>query len=346
MNILNSQNKESNVFGAGVSTCQIVSNCTIHGNAIANATAQTGRVGAGAYDSTLRDCVVFENFSVNTAGGGMFKGVAYDCVFSNNCCIYDAKMGASFRDAAAEGCTFFGDGIDRSCRLVNCKILNCALSCTLPEGANVWTNGTFSTSGHVLSTIWDGNVTKMGVTNCLFVGCKSGSYLIDKASADTLDVVNCTFVDNYVNMTVRDRKGSEGTTSVPLNMINCAFSRNYNSNYASPSRQDFKIEKGENRNIVMKNCLFGPSKVVAGVTLVTPEEDCVNNVTDMMFDTSNAKDPYSLKRNSPAIGAGLYMDWMASAKDIKGDPRAHESSVAIGCYECWLVPPGFLLLVR
>ena len=348
MNKLAAPSKQSNVYGGGISLCTLVSNCVIRGNAIADTNGSGGRVGGGVHNSTLHNCRIYDNFSINTAGGAMYLGSAYDCVFSNNCHSSASKMGAVMRSVQAERCTFHGDGADTNCRFVDCKFLNYMLTCSLAPGANVLTNGSFSTSGHLLTTIVDGSGARgMAVTNCLFVGNWSGSYMLEKASADVFNLVNCTFVDNHVNVTVRDRTNSETGTTVPFNIVNCAFPRNWNSNAGTPSRQDFKIEKSDiDRNIVIKNCLFGRYRTMTGVTLVTPEENCVNNVTDMMFDTSNAEHPYSLKRKSPAIGEGLYMNWMASATDLKGDPRAHGTSVAIGCYECWQLAPGFILFMR
>ena len=343
MNKLDSPTKLNAVDGAGVAACTIVSNCVIRGNAIADANGSGGRVGGGAYNSTLRDCRVYDNFSINVVGGASDCS-AYDCVFSNNC---NAADGASFRRIEAERCVFYGGSADYSCRLVDCQFLNGGRTCHLPVGANVFTNGDFVACNKVLNASADNSA--VAATNCLFAGNYSGDALFVKPSAAALDLVNCTFVDNCAKAMLRDRKSKETVTGVPLKVINCAFPRNYNENLNSPARQDFKIEKietGESRNIVMKNCLFGPVKVMTGVTLVTPEENCVNNVTDMMFDTSNAEHPYSLKRKSPAIGMGLYQDWMASATDLKGDPRAHGTSVAIGCYECWQLAPGFILFMR
>ena len=345
MNTLNPPTARDSVGGGGVASCSLVSNCVIRGNAMADTVSTKASLGGAAYGSTLRDCRVYDNFSITVVGGAV-DSVAYDCVFSNNC---NAADGAQFRRIQAERCVFHGGGADYSCRFVDCQFLNGGWNCHLSVGANVFTNGDFAAWNKVLNASTD--TSAIGATNCLFAGNFSGDVLVVKASAAALDLVNCTFVDNSSKATLRDRKVSgETSTTVPINVINCAFPRNYNENLSSPARQDFKLEKiapgGSSRNVVIRNCLFGRNKILADVTLVTPEENCVNNVTDMMFDTSNAKDPYSLKRNSPAIGAGLYMDWMASAKDLKGDPRAHESSVAIGCYECWQLAPGFILFLR
>ena len=43
------------------------------------------------------------------------------------------------------------------------------------------------------------------------------------------------------------------------------------------------------------------------------------------------------------LGKGGAADWMADATDLAGRPRLRNGKVDVGCYECWLNPPGFTI---
>ena len=62
----------------------------------------------------------------------------------------------------------------------------------------------------------------------------------------------------------------------------------------------------------------------------------------------DAKNPYSLQRKSKVRGLGLYQAWMAGANDIRGAgfPRADRTSVDLGCYQCSIPDPCFVLSFR
>ena len=350
-NLADSTTANGTLNGGGVSTCSMISNCTIRGNAIGGVSTSKFRLGAAAHDSTLRKCVVYDNFTSGSVGGAIAvektKCLAYDCVFSNNC---NATSGFTIRGVEAENCRFYGASCGYSCRFVGCQFWNLSPAADayyLAPGANRLGSGYYPGSSGVLNAFHSGTVEAIYATNCLFACNTSSSYAFTKSSADTMELVNCTFVDNRIRSMLRDRQDTEATTASPITLINCAFPRNY-TDAVAPTRSDVSIPEGENRNIVFRNCLFGPNKWSdKKVTLVTPEAGSVNNVADMKFDTENAEHPYSIKRRSPAIGQGLYQDWMASATDLTGDPRAHEDgTVAIGCYECWIPARGMLLLFR
>ena len=60
-------------------------------------------------------------------------------------------------------------------------------------------------------------------------------------------------------------------------------------------------------------------------------------------------DPYRIRTSSPAVGSGLYQDWMASATDIRRDPafpRSVNGKVDMGCYQGCVPGPGLLLFLR
>lgn len=77
----------------------------------------------------------------------------------------------------------------------------------------------------------------------------------------------------------------------------------------------------------------------------SPDEigsDCIT--ADPCFRNATEGD-YRLEGDSPCRKAGLYMDWMADAKDFFGNPRAvSRRYVTIGCHQHR--PLGFLMIIR
>jgi hypothetical protein len=63
-----------------------------------------------------------------------------------------------------------------------------------------------------------------------------------------------------------------------------------------------------------------------------------NITNDPVFDSVNASD-YRLLEGSPCIDASTNMPWMTGAMDLDGDPRIHDGTVDMGCYE-WVPEPA------
>ncbi|MBP5542637.1 MAG: RNA polymerase sigma factor [Kiritimatiellae bacterium] len=66
-----------------------------------------------------------------------------------------------------------------------------------------------------------------------------------------------------------------------------------------------------------------------------------------VIEPGEGEGPYSLKSDSPCVGAGLNLDWMAGATDILGNARLfkHDPTVDIGACERWW-KPGFVMVFR
>ena len=340
----------ADIRGGAVYGCPMVSNCVIRGNAVGGANSNT-RAGGATTLSNLYDCrEVVDNFVENGFAAAMDRGVAYRCVFSNNCCSVNK---CNVCDITAVNCTFYGGAVDYSGRFSHCQFLNLNdggdYYVHMRPGVNVLAQGDYPSPTFVFKTGKNSTYTSGTIvaTNCLFANNWTTASMLGKNDVDAISLVNCTIVDNHCRATFSDYTGSQSVGVGAITVINCAFPRNYDADVGHPARGDVRFEAGQH-NVIFKNCLFGPIKWKDdNVTLLTPEENSVNNVADMKFDTTNAKHPYSIKRHSPAIGQGLYQDWMASATDLKGDPRAQEDgTVAIGCYECWLPASGLMLLLR
>ena len=330
----------SDVSGGGVSSCT-ASNCTIRGNAVYG-TAKSCSGGA-AYASTLIRCVVRDNYTPNYAGA-VLGGKMMDCFLTNNV----SPGGSSLRGVKATRCTLYQCSVDASGteNLQNvfnsCKFLassDRAGTCSFPPGANVYAQGGYAGPTALIYLNTTSASAGIVATNCLFAGNWANSQLLSKQVGSRAEFVNCTFSGNYTKQTIRGYKDGIDT-GAGVKFVNTIFYGNYNY---SGGRQDYNTDS---TGITFDHCLFGCYKTVAeGCTEIASVNLKLNE--DIRFDTANAADPYSLQRKSPAIGQGLYQDWMASATDLKGDPRAHEDNiVAIGCYECWIPAPGLMLLLR
>jgi hypothetical protein len=55
---------------------------------------------------------------------------------------------------------------------------------------------------------------------------------------------------------------------------------------------------------------------------------------------------WSLSLKSPLIGKGDPLDFSASDLDLAGKARLKDGKIDIGCYQCWLNPPGMVIFVR
>jgi hypothetical protein len=55
---------------------------------------------------------------------------------------------------------------------------------------------------------------------------------------------------------------------------------------------------------------------------------------------------WSLSLKSPLIGKGDASIWTAEDVDLVGKLRLKDGKVDIGCYQCWLNPLGFMMMVR
>lgn len=337
---------QGDVGGGAVYGYPMVSNCVIRGNAVGGSSTKS-RSGGAVYDCVLRDCQVFDNFVDNGYGAAMVKGKLYDCVLSNNCMSSGTGSTLStLRGVFAADCTLYGTSVDASgsenlvsgferCRFLN---LSTASNGKLLPGMNVMGEGGFAGPAALIGVSVDKASCRFAATNCLFAGNSGLTYLVEKRSLTGVEFVNCTFADNASKWTIRGKKDGADICA-GTRFVNTAFYRNFNN---SATRADFN---SDGAGMTFDHCLFGASaSVPEGNDVIDPVYLAAKG--DIRFDAANVADPYSLQRKSPAIGQGLYQDWMASATDLKGDPRAHDASVAIGCYECWIPVPGLMLLLR
>ena len=100
---------------------------------------------------------------------------------------------------------------------------------------------------------------------------------------------------------------------------------------------------GENTFIALTNCCLSAEIPAA----VSSRFAIANTIVANPYFSNAATGDYSLKYSSPCRAAGTVLGWMdAASVDIVGAPRLRDGEVDMGCYQCWVKPLGFLLMVR
>ena len=85
-----------------------------------------------------------------------------------------------------------------------------------------------------------------------------------------------------------------------------------------------------------------PKRVRFAAKIETP-----NEVSPHDFQDSRPEAPYwSLLPKSPLVGKVDPLDFTASDLDLAGKLRLKDGNIDPGCYQCWLNPAGFMMIVR
>jgi len=198
-------------------------------------------------------------------------------------------------------------------------------------------------------------------TNTLVESCSAYSIyaVLDITSNDAkgytnrvmdAEFVNCTFVTNKA-YTFRIPSSAIHATNGVL-FANCLFYGNYCDDYAT----DLDAYRAESawtchwdRVSFTRSCYkkVDARGIPQYATNPPPAEDFFQCVDPKFVKDSVPDTPYwSLRHNSPLCGRGDTFDFMDSDIDLAGKPRLRDGKIDIGCYQCWLNPPGFMLIVR
>ncbi len=367
--------------GAGTGTLGVMADCVFAGN--------ESSVGGGVYISgsvDLASSCVFSNNCAQSDGGALnvgTLGVATNCTFRDNVakqyggglfcrtlsgtaagCLFDnntngwSNSGSQVRKVRqVAGCTFTGWGDMQANSYDRCVFDGCKFHYYSWDDGMVCFNSTTG-AGHI--------------RNCIFRNCDTHTLIENVTAAQTLEISNCTFVDNarsdetiVLNGTPQPiaaylifahRAGSapeeEGGGAYPNTNIvsNCIFWNNTRNG----ERSDVNFYATEQRTVggtkalnVVSNSIYGVRSGDGGRNPVT---SAMSQVADPCFLGDNASFPgvprHMIRRSSPAYDAGVEMDWMAGASDLAGTNRVLGAHVDIGCYECWLPRTGTVVVLR
>ena len=333
MNLTAIDNTEKNLYAyGGLYTCT-ATDVLIDGNAVTGVCKNVQ--GGGAANSTLLRCEVLNNIS-STLGGGVCSGKATACVISNNASL---NASAAVRGVRLDGCKVHGGSVDPQGSVLNTEFRGYTNGNVIARGCNVLArDADLYVKGSVHL------VTSYGAfTNCLFAGnnltTASASLFAATKNHETL-LSFCTIADNRAPYTHSGFK-EEGDVA-NFTAVNCIFSDNYKDDGTASDLQSSFY------NLQFTSCLIKQCR--SPETLEKLESDCPGCITGKSAKFSRIEEtPYIVRSSSPAVGNGLYEDWMASATDIRRDPafpRSVDGKVDMGCYQGCVPGPGLLLFLR
>ena len=297
--------------------------------------------GGGAAYCNLTGVEVHDNYAA-AYGGGVYGCNATNCVLRNN--FFGNNDGANAFGSVLYGCEVIGTGVN-SGRAINSDFHDIA-SGTAIQGNPYISDKTWS--GHIYSGI-------PVCTNCIFRNNYVTNYsqaVFCGVSAATRSgwIVNCTIVSNKYGKTLNYMS----TAAYPVYIRNCVFV--WNRAHDSDTIRDLHSwENLSTSGMRFANCAYG---VASGRFVAGGDYDLANCSdgpmykfgtngfgSDPKFVLGDAQHPYEPKLGSPLRGRGLVEDWMSAATDIRGEgfPRLRDGKADIGCYQCWLVPVGFVI---
>lgn len=334
-----------------------VTNCLFIGNT-AGSKAATGEMPVTTVDVLVRGIVGDKN-----------RCMIYDSVFSNN--QASAAMGlCNVLGVHAVRCTFTGDGNkpNASYTVGNWRWYNEAADNSILEECDV-SNGELRDCvvdrcriHDVTSNVYAVFKDSAYVTNTLVECCGNSSAAICiYASIYKLDaeLVNCTIVSN--NCITFNLAASWDSSTIysgrvvdDCRFVNCLFNSNRADNISMVS--DFTIVSDGNGynytcftgNVYFANSAYGlfNARYPLSDAVFATKTNGVDTLT-LCANPKFADEPkWSLSLRSPLVGKGDASIWTDEDIDLAGKLRLRDGKADIGCYQCWLNPAGFMLIVR
>lgn len=337
-----------------------ITNCSFIGNT-ANTTAVAGEMPVTTASVLVRGIVGDKN-----------RCVIYDSVFSNNQSkVVSGRVGlCNVLGAHAVRCTFTGDGNKpyASYTTGNWRYYNEAADNSILEECDV-SNGELRDCvvdrcriHDVTSNVYAVFKDSAYVTNTLVECCGNSSAAIYiYASIYKLDaeLVNCTIVSN--NCITFNLAASWDSSTIysgrvvdDCRFVNCLFNSNRADNISTVS--DFTIVSDGNGynytcftgNVYFANSAYGlfNARYPLSDAVFATKTNGVDTLT-LCANPKFADEPkWSLSLRSPLVGKGDASIWTDEDIDLAGKLRLRDGKADIGCYQCWLNPAGFMLIVR
>ena len=345
---------------ATVLSALTVTNCIFEGNVCTNSgyTYNSGCAifvnatglsdGENAWDyCTVYDSVFVTNSANDRAG---VSGVhAKRCKFDRNRRIPpkwdDAHFGGDAASSFLEDCDLSGGDLS-DCVVSRCKIHDIS-------------NGNY---GAVFR-----NYTR--ATNCIIVGCSPpvGNnnqmfYHVYQYQRLDAEFVNCTIVSNKMDTFVAS---SNLSATNGLRFINCIF--NGNTGTAAGTETDLDLWRSDDsEKWYWTNCVsfvssyfgrFRPDSGRLSAEMFAATTNAPNSLMlceDPKFAGKSESvmrrhpdEPYwALAVKSPLRDKGEDVGFTATDLDLAGRLRLRDGAVDVGCYECWLNPPGMMMTIK
>ena len=323
-------------FWGGIVTHGTCSNVVFYGN-------ETLQGGGVVYHAAAVDCQFVGNRKFDTL-------VGYDTAATYNGAAFANIPGGDANDAELLRCDLDGGVIYHSV-LTDCHIhdvTNKGAYCVF-YGYNVATNCLISQVGDrarsTTKTDFRGVCYRWG-------NATTGAESWSGHSAESA-FVNCTFADTSVVSGYNGGKQFYLDTiprTHPCRFLNCLF---YNNVYGG-AVGDLVVNSAASgaSGVSFSHCVFGVAPRASSTgTLADLGDNAIiapDKLGILTGDAAQAKGvpAYTLAYGSPARGKADATFWSASATDRAGNLRVREGAVDPGCYECWIIPNGTMLLFR
>jgi len=306
----------------------------------------------------VRRCSFRNNRTYTTAGVGE-AGFGAGAISENKVCFEDCQFsdnstpneggGVYLGDGSwVVGSRFDGNSANSGCGAIGYSnggvVSNCVVTGT-KKGANFFA---YKTGPLVTHSVFSNNLVDchmaVGVAqtfrNCLFREPLAEHPIFLNQGKAVCTLENCTFVDCKTAIYVW---GYQGTTPSAV-MKNCLFANNERDFYRDPGCKS-------DPSCTFTSCCYAADPTFAQFTAT----GTVYSSNPRFVDAANGD--FRIKTGSPCRDKATLLDWMTpSSVDLAGVPRIVSSGVPlavdpnakpdIGCYECQLVPPGMVLLLR
>ena len=285
------------------------------------------------------DCTFTSNISVSC--GGVYGVTAVRCKFEGNRkdTPGSAWVASDAWKSKLTDCDMDGGGIT-DCFLDRCRIHD--VSSSYSGGQNIFQDYIRATNTLVESC------SASAIYGVLATVSLPGTWSYSNRRMDA-EFVNCMFVTNSANTFSIPSSAIDATNGVMF--ANCLFYGNRNSSYAT----DLSAV-AENNNtcywdkVSFTRCCYkqvNASGIPQYATNPPPAEDFFQCIDPKFVKDSVPDAPYwSLTTRSPLLGKGDPLGFTTGDIDLAGRLRIRDGKIDIGCYQCWLNPPGFILVVK
>ena len=189
------------------------------------------------------------------------------------------------------------------------------------------------------------------VTNTLVRCCKNSGGFYSAPNKLDAEFVNCTIVSNDV--VTFDFQWATASTNC-CRFVNSLFNGNCYTTIATDifMRDNDNAQHYWNNYVDFSNTYYGTFTANGRLSKAAFDakkgENLLAECVDPKFvnPTFGSDADWSLSLKSPLIGKGDASIWTAEDVDLVGKLRLKDGKVDIGCYQCWLNPPGMVIFVR
>lgn len=318
----------TNNFSAkfGIVHCATCSNVVFHGN-------EPLRGGGVVAESIAVDCRFVGNRKFDTFFGGAFNGTLYGeaveanvpgcdalsstlerCDLDGGCIAYCSLKDCTIHSLTNKGafCAFYGWNYATNCLVRDIPVRNNLMRAIVYDWGNA-------------------NSTRGELVNCTFANCGLSSYtgyacfFYTKTAAGMPYLVrNCLFAD------CRTAAG----TVVDLSAVNA-------------QNTDGSLPTG----LVVDHCAFGVPVSCVGTWTDNGGNSVIPSAQVRFVGTAAERlgaPAYSLRYGSSARGKAdpsVFANW-SDPRDLAGADRLRDGLLDLGCYQCWLISDGTMMIFR